>query len=119
MDFSFTDEQLALAKAIGRFAEAELNGNVSAHDREGSFPREAWDKCGGMGILGLPVPEDYGGSGQGVLSTVLAMEALGHGCRDNGLIFAINSQLWSCVIPILHFGSPAQKERYLPRLCRG
>lgn len=119
MDFSFTDEQLALAKAIGRFAEAELNGNVSSHDREGSFPRDAWDKCGGMGILGLPVPEEYGGSGQGVLSTVLAMEALGHGCRDNGLIFAINSQLWSCVIPILHFGSPAQKERYLPRLCRG
>ena len=119
MDFSFTDEQLALAKAIGRFAEAELNDNVSSHDQEGSFPREAWDKCGGMGILGLPVPEEYGGSGQGVLSTVLAMEALGHGCRDNGLIFAINSQLWSCVIPILHFGSPAQKERYLPRLCRG
>ncbi len=119
MDFSFTDEQLALAQAIGRFAEAELNGEVIANDQSGSFPWQAWKKCASMGILGLPAPEEYGGSGQGVLATVLAMEAFGHGCRDNGLVFAVNSQLWSCVIPILHFGSPAQKQRYLPRLCRG
>jgi alkylation response protein AidB-like acyl-CoA dehydrogenase len=119
MDFSFTEEQVALAATIGRFARTDLNHGLIEHDRESMFPREVWAKCADMGIFGLPIPEEYGGTAQGVVSTVLAMEALGHGCRDNGLIFALNSQLWSCEIPILHFGTTAQKQRYLPKLCTG
>ena len=47
------------------------------------------------------------------------MEGLGYGCRDNGLLFAINSHLWSGEIPILHFGNEMQKDKYLPKLCKG
>ena len=47
------------------------------------------------------------------------MEALGYGCRDNGLLFSLNAQMWSCEMPILRFGTDEQKERYLPRLCDG
>ncbi|NIW75705.1 MAG: acyl-CoA dehydrogenase, partial [Gemmatimonadetes bacterium] len=58
------------------------------------FSREAWNKCADFGIQGLPFPEEYGGQGADYLTTMLAMEALGYGCRDNGLIFSMNAHLW-------------------------
>lgn len=72
-----------------------------------------------MGIQGLSVPETYGGTGADILTTMLVMEGLGYGCKDNGLIFAINAQMWSVQHPILTFGTEEQKERYLPKLCAG
>src|SRR5687768_3812865 len=81
--------------------------------------RENWKKCARMGILGLATPEEYGGSGNDILTTMLVMEGLGYGCRDNGLIFAMNAQMWSVQHPILTFGSEAQKQKYLPSLCNG
>jgi alkylation response protein AidB-like acyl-CoA dehydrogenase len=67
----------------------------------------------------MPVPEEYGGLGLDALSCVVALEGLGYGCRDHGLVFALNSHLWTCIKPIMTFGSPEQKERYLPSLVRG
>ena len=72
-----------------------------------------------MGILGLAIPEEYGGSATDILTTMLVMEGLGYGCRDNGLIFAMNAQMWSVQHPILTFGTEAQKQKYLPGLCNG
>jgi alkylation response protein AidB-like acyl-CoA dehydrogenase len=72
-----------------------------------------------MNIFGLPLPEQYGGLDCAIDTIVAAMEGLGHGCTDNGLLFSINTQLWSCEIPILHFGSEEQKAKFLPRLCTG
>ncbi len=83
------------------------------------FPYEAWKKLAAMGIQGLPIPERLGGQGADALTVVLAMEALGYGCRDNGLLFSLNAQMWSCEMPILKFGTDEQQERYLPRLCDG
>jgi hypothetical protein len=65
------------------------------------------------------VPKEYGGDGADPLTIILAMEALGYGCKDNGLIFSINAHMWSCEIPIVKFGTEAQKRRYLPGLCDG
>ena len=53
------------------------------------------------------------------MTTLLAMEGLGYGCRDNGLIFAINAQMWAVELPILVFGTAEQKQQDLPGLCRG
>jgi len=67
----------------------------------------------------LAIPEKYGGVGVDPLTAVLVMEGLGYGCRDNGLSFALSSQIWSVQPTILDFGSEDQKEKYLPGLCRG
>lgn len=119
MDFSMTEEQKFLRKEIVRFARKELNEEVSERDREQIFPRDLWLKCGEMGLQGLPVPEKYGGSGLDALSTAIALEALGYGCHDGGLVFAICAHLLACVVPIWKFGSEEQKRRYLPDLCNG
>jgi hypothetical protein len=119
MDFSWTEEQLAYRQAVVDFAQKELNGDVAENDREAHFPREKWNKCARYGIQGLPFPEAYGGADADILTTMLTMEGLGYGCRDNGLIFAMNAQMWSVQMPIFNFGSEEQKRSYLPGLCRG
>jgi len=119
MDSSWTEEQLAFKKAVINSAQKELNQGFLERHRKGEFSRENWKKCAQFGIHGLAVPEEYGGSGSDILTTMLTMEGLGYGCRDNGLIFAINAQMWSVQHPILRFGTEAQKRKYLPGLCSG
>jgi len=119
MDFSWTDEQLSFKNAVIGFAQKELNEDVVGRDKRGEFSRENWRKCSEFGIQGLPFPEKYGGAEADILTTMLTMEGLGYGCRDNGLIFALNAQMWSVQHPILTFGTDAQKQKYLPDLCNG
>jgi hypothetical protein len=119
MDFSLTEEQQLLRENIIRFAHQALNEEVVQRDREQTFSRELWGKCGEIGIQGLPVPEEYGGSGQDPLSTAIALEALGYGCHDSGLVFSLCAHLLSCVVPLWRYGSDEQKRRYLPGLCNG
>lgn len=119
MDFSWSEEQLKFRRAVVEFAQKELNEGLIERDRQGEVSIENWKKCARFGILGLAVPEDCGGSGSDILTTMLVMEGLGYGCRDNGLIFAINAQMWSVQHPILAFGTDAQKQKYLPGMCSG
>ena len=119
MDFDLTQEQRALRDSIHEFARRELNDDVIERDKSGTFSREAWRKCAEMGVLGLPVPEEYGGAGADALTTMVALEALGRGCTDNGLIFSVNAQMWACETPIVRFGTEEQKRRWLPGLCDG
>lgn len=119
MDFSFTEEQQILRDNIIRFAQQQLNEGVIQRDREQTFPRELWRKCGEIGIQGLPVPEEYGGGGLDPLSSAIALEALGYGCHDGGLVFSLCAHLLSCVVPLWKFGNEEQKRRYLPGLCDG
>lgn len=119
MDFRLTDEQQALRAAVAEFARKELNADLVERDHEARFSREAWQKCADLGLLGLPVSEEYGGSGSDILTTMLAFEGLGYGCADNGLIFSLNAQLWAVETPLERFGTEEQKRRYLPALCGG
>jgi alkylation response protein AidB-like acyl-CoA dehydrogenase len=119
MDFSWTEEQLKYKKAVIEFAQKELNDALIENDRQGELARENWQKCAKFGILGLAVPEEYGGSGADIQTAMLVMEGLGYGCKDNGLIFGMNAQMWSVQHPILAFGSEEQKQKYLPALCSG
>ncbi len=119
MEFAWNDEQLALRREIIRFAQGELNDNMIDRDRCEQFSWEHWKKCAQMGIQGLPVPQEYGGSGADTLTTVCALEALGYGCRDNGLLFSINAHMWTTEIPLMGFGTEEQKRRYLPKLVSG
>jgi alkylation response protein AidB-like acyl-CoA dehydrogenase len=119
MDFSLTDEQETMQQELIRFCRKELNDGVIERDRSGVFPRELWLKCGEMGLQGLPVPEEHGGSGLTPLSSAVALEAFGYGCEDGGLVFSVCAHLLACVIPIWKYGSEEQKRRYLPGLCNG
>ncbi len=119
MDFSWSDEQLAFKDAVVRFARKELNDGLAERERDGKLSRRNWQKCAEFGLIGLATPEAYGGAGEDILTTMLVMEGLGYGCKDNGLIFAINAQMWSVMHPILAFGSEAQKRKYLPSLISG
>lgn len=119
MDFAFSDEQKILRDNIVRFAKDVLNDNVIDRDRQQAFSRDLWRRCGEMGLPGLPVPEEYGGSGLDGLSTAIALEALGYGCQDSGLVFSVCAHLLSCVVPLWQHGNEDQKRRYLPGLCDG
>lgn len=119
MDFSWSEEQLEFHRAVAEFARRELNRDVPSRDRTARFPAEEWQECANFGLLGLCVPQEFGGSGLDVLSAVYALEGLGYGCDDNGLIFALNAQMWSVQAPILRFGSDVQKASYLRQLVRG
>jgi hypothetical protein len=96
-----------------------LNEGLRERDAAGVFPRDLWKRCADFGIPGLPVPAAYGGSGQDLTTTLLAMETLGYACRDNGLVFSLNAQMWAFELPLVRFGTEDQKNRYLPSLCRG
>ena len=113
------DEQRALKRSVSEFARDVLNADLERRDHEAIFPGELWRRCAALGIQGLPVPVEYGGLGAGATTIAAALQGLGYGCADNGLIFALNAQMWACETPIVHFGSDEQKRRYLPRLCDG
>jgi alkylation response protein AidB-like acyl-CoA dehydrogenase len=119
MEFSLSDEQKLLRQQIVQFAQKELNPGAAERDHDQVFPRELWLKCGELGLQGLPVPEEYGGGGLDPLSTAIALDALGYGCHDGGLVFSICAHLLPCVVPIWKYGSEEQKRRYLPDLCNG
>src|SRR2546421_1012787 len=99
MDFSLTEDQQTLRDNIIRFAHEVLNEGAAQRDREQRFPLELWRKCGELGIQGLPVPEQYGGSGPDPFSRALAPQALGHGCHAGGLVFSLSAPLLSLVLP--------------------
>jgi alkylation response protein AidB-like acyl-CoA dehydrogenase len=119
VDFSLTPEQRELKQSVLTFAARELGDDVRAREKEGAFWWEGWRTCASFGIQALPVPREHGGLGQDIVSCMLAMQALGKGCRDSGLLFALGSHMWTCEIPILAFGSDEQKRAYLPRLAAG
>ena len=120
MEFEWTKEQLAYRSKVVEFARRELNDDLAARDRENIFSSETWKKCADFGIQGMSVPVAYRkGTDVDFLTAMLAMEGMGYGCRDNGLTFALNAQMWTVQLPIVQFGTEEQKRRYLPGMCTG
>lgn len=115
----FSEQQQKLHDAAIAFARASLSQDIIERDREGRFDREAWRRCAEFGVLGMPIPQEYGGLGLGLSELLAVMEGLGKGARDQGILFSLNAHLWTNSIPILLYGSEEQKRNYLPRLCSG
>jgi alkylation response protein AidB-like acyl-CoA dehydrogenase len=119
MDFALSPSQKELYQDVLRFARDRLNDNLLERDREHRFPRREWAMCGEFGLLGLCIDTEYGGMGLDHMSTSLALEALGRGCQDMGLVFAIAAHQLAVAKPIEEGGSEDLKRRILPRLCSG
>jgi len=119
MQFSWSQSQIELRDAVRRFAAGALNEDVAERCRAGTFRRDLWQACADFGILGMPVSDAHGGSGQDLPTTVLAMEALGYGCRDQGLLFSIHAHLWAVVMPVLAYCEPRVRDELVPRLIDG
>ena len=118
MDYAFSEVQQHWYEAATRFAREELiDAEAASREERGEFWREGYKRCARFGILGLPVPTEYGGQGQDLATTVAAVEGLGYGCPDTGLVFGTGASIWTVTMPILAHGTDAQKRRYLPGLC--
>jgi alkylation response protein AidB-like acyl-CoA dehydrogenase len=119
MNLLVTPEQAAYRERVACFAREELSDDIEMRDEAMLFSRTDWDRCGGFGLAGLPVPARYGGHGADMVTTMVAFEGLGYACRDNGLIFSLAAHLWSGVMTVLRFATPEQNQRYLPGLAAG
>ena len=116
MDYAFSDTQQHWYEAATNFAREELSdAEATSRDRRGEFWREGYERCARFGILGLPVPVEYGGQGEDLATTVAALEGLGYGCPDTGLVFATGASIWTVTMPVLAHGTDAQKEALFAR----
>jgi len=119
MNFSLTEDQARFKEHAIEFARRELNDGVKERERKREFHWAGWKKCAEFGVHGTSMPKKYGGLDMDLFTCVATMEGLGYACRDSGLLFSINSQIWTCEYPILKFGTEEQKEKYLPGLIDG
>jgi alkylation response protein AidB-like acyl-CoA dehydrogenase len=117
MDLEFLPEHVALRDTVRSFVDKEVRPHARKWDEEASFPAETVAKLGSLGIMGVMVPEEYGGSGMDTISYSIAVEEIGKGDGSLGLTVASHNSL--CTAHILAFGSEAIRRKYLPDLASG
>ncbi|AKF04175.1 acyl-CoA dehydrogenase family protein [Sandaracinus amylolyticus] len=115
MDFEWDEETRAVRAHVMDVARRMFRRDR----REARDLRATMRELGTLGVLGMPIPEVSGGNGAGVVAAVAALEALGEAGIDGGTAFSLGAQVWAVQMPILAFGSDAQKDAYLRRLCTG
>jgi alkylation response protein AidB-like acyl-CoA dehydrogenase len=113
----FGEDQALFRQMIRDFARKELAPLAAQIDEEGRFPLETMEKMAPLGLLGIPVPEEYGGAGADLLSYMIALEEVSYACASTALSLAAHTSL--CTLPILRFGNEGQKRRYVPDLAAG
>lgn len=117
MDFAFTPEHQALREMVRSFVQKEVRPHARRWDEEGEFPSSTVSRLGELGLMGVMVPEEYGGSGMDTISYAIAVEEIGKGDGSLGLTVASHNSL--CTAHILSFGSEAIRTKYIPELASG
>ena len=116
-DFGLGEDLDLLRESVEAFATDRIAPRAEAIDRDNEFPRDLWPELGELGLLGITVDDEYGGSGLGYLAHVVAMEEISRASGSVGLSYGAHSNL--CVNQIHRWGSPEQKAKYLPALVSG
>jgi alkylation response protein AidB-like acyl-CoA dehydrogenase len=117
MDFSLSADQREIQALTREFAQAEIEPNAAAWDREHHFPRELFTKLAELGLMGVCVPEEYGGAGADFVSYILVLEELSRADAGVGVTVAVHTS--AVTLPLLTFGTDEQKSRFVPPLARG
>ncbi len=117
LNFQLGEDVDALRDAVRDFAQAEIAPLAAEADRSDQFPMHLWRKMGDLGVLGITVPEQYGGAGMGYLAHMIAMEEISRASASIGLSYGAHSNL--CVNQIKRNGNEAQRRKYLPKLISG
>lgn len=117
MNFDLDDQQTMIRDAVRALAQDKIAPRAQAVDEESRFPEENIREMAELGLMGLPIPETYGGGGGDTMSYALAVEEISAACGSTGLIYAAHVSLGAS--PFYLFGTEAQKQRYLPSLCSG
>ena len=117
LNFGLGEELDMLRDSVRSFCDAELAPRAAEIDQNNEFPMDMWRKFGDLGLLGMTVSEEYGGSNIGYLGHVVAMEEISRASASVGLSYGAHSNL--CVNQIHKNGNEAQKQKYLPKLCTG
>ena len=116
-DFGLGEDLDLLRESVAAFADDKVAPRAVAIDADNAFPRDLWPELGALGLLGITVEEEYGGSALGYLAHVVAMEEISRASASVGLSYGAHSNL--CVNQLRRWGSDEQKARYLPQLVSG
>jgi alkylation response protein AidB-like acyl-CoA dehydrogenase len=117
VDFDLTQDQREIQALTREFAQAEIDPHASEWDREHHFPRELFGKLAELGLMGVCVPEEYGGAGADFLSYILVLEELSRADAGVGVTVAVHTS--AATLPVLTYGTDEQKSRFVPPLARG
>jgi alkylation response protein AidB-like acyl-CoA dehydrogenase len=117
VDFELTEDQQLIRDTVRDFADRVVAPRAAEIDKTGDFPVDILEQMAGLGLMGLPIAEEYGGSGADYLSYCMALEEISRACGSTGLTYEAHVSL-GCM-PIYYFGTEEQKREYLPQLCSG